>query len=329
MTGRAAALALLGVTGARSPSAAAAATAASAATTARCVPPTACGALRYSVRRERRTPRDVHDADAAPAPSADPKAPRRDGRHRAGERARARGAGRASASVRAWRRAAARSSTSRRWPSELGRPDQLDLPGGRPAPARRRPLRETTEPTSRRRIAAGALRRRRVPRPPGGRPPGHGRHPLRAARLRARRARAHRSLQRRRRTRTRCTSPTACSGATTTRCRSFPARGSASARPSWICDDVASAWREWPFVAARSQAPPDTSYAVVPCDRTARAGFNNPTLTAAGVPLTTTLPGDGIHFERFIIATPGAGPGAGASARRCASARWFTASRRR
>jgi hypothetical protein len=78
--------------------------------------------------------------------------------------------------------------------------------------------------------------------------------------------------------------------------------------------DVASAWREWPFVAARTQATPDVSYAVVPCDRTQSAGFNDPTLTASGVPLTTTLPGDGIHFERFIIAMPGSAvavPGSG------------------
>jgi hypothetical protein len=71
--------------------------------------------------------------------------------------------------------------------------------------------------------------------------------------------------------------------------------------------DVASAWREWPFVAARTQSPPDVSYAVVPCDRPQSAGFNDPTLTASGVPLATTLPGDGMHFERFIIATPGPG----------------------
>jgi hypothetical protein len=71
--------------------------------------------------------------------------------------------------------------------------------------------------------------------------------------------------------------------------------------------DIESAWREWPFVAARTQATPDASYAVVPCDRTQSAGFNDPTLTASGVPLTTTLPGDGISFERFIIAVPGLG----------------------
>jgi hypothetical protein len=70
---------------------------------------------------------------------------------------------------------------------------------------------------------------------------------------------------------------------------------------------IDSAWREWPFVAARTQAPPQGSYAVIPCDRPQSAGFNDPTLTASGVPLVTTLPGDGIHFERFIVAAAGTG----------------------
>lgn len=77
--------------------------------------------------------------------------------------------------------------------------------------------------------------------------------------------------------------------------------------PALDLKDVASAWREWPFVAARTQAPPEAAYAVVPCDHDQSAGFNDPTLTATGVPLVTTLPGDGIHLERFIIATPGPG----------------------
>jgi hypothetical protein len=67
------------------------------------------------------------------------------------------------------------------------------------------------------------------------------------------------------------------------------------------------AWREWPFLAARTQAAPDVSYAVVPCDRPRSAGFNSTTLSASGVPLVTTLPGDGFSHERFILAVPGAG----------------------
>jgi hypothetical protein len=67
------------------------------------------------------------------------------------------------------------------------------------------------------------------------------------------------------------------------------------------------AWRQWPFVAARSQSVPDVSYAVVPCDHDQAAGFNSTTLSAAGVPLAPTLPGDGFSHERFILATPGVG----------------------
>ena len=67
------------------------------------------------------------------------------------------------------------------------------------------------------------------------------------------------------------------------------------------------AWRQWPFLAARSQAPPDVAYAIVPCDCGAGAGFNSTTLSASGLPLAPTLSGDGLHYERFILATPGVG----------------------
>src|SRR4029078_2598539 len=67
------------------------------------------------------------------------------------------------------------------------------------------------------------------------------------------------------------------------------------------------AWREWPLMAARSQGSPDVSYAVVPCDRPQAAGFSSTTLTASGVALAPTLPGDGLSNERFILAVPGPG----------------------
>ena len=86
-----------------------------------------------------------------------------------------------------------------------------------------------------------------------------------------------------------------------------PGTGLGFRAPELNLRDIGDAWREWPFVAARTQAPPDVSYAVVSCDRPTAAGFNNPTLTASGVPLATTLPGDGIHLERFILAQPGPG----------------------
>jgi hypothetical protein len=70
---------------------------------------------------------------------------------------------------------------------------------------------------------------------------------------------------------------------------------------------LSRAWREWPFMAARTQAAPEVAYAAVPCDRLTGAGFNDPTLSAAGVPLAPTLPGDGFSFERFILVEPGPG----------------------
>ncbi|HEV3031889.1 MAG TPA: CehA/McbA family metallohydrolase [Polyangia bacterium] len=70
---------------------------------------------------------------------------------------------------------------------------------------------------------------------------------------------------------------------------------------------LSRAWREWPFMAARTQAVPEVAYAAVPCNRAVAAGFNDPTLSAAGVPLAPTLPGDGLSFERFILAAPGPG----------------------
>jgi hypothetical protein len=71
--------------------------------------------------------------------------------------------------------------------------------------------------------------------------------------------------------------------------------------------NIDDAWREWPFMAARTQAAPEIAYAVVPCDRAQSAGFNATTLSASGVPLVTTLPGDGFSHERFILAVPGPG----------------------
>ncbi len=67
------------------------------------------------------------------------------------------------------------------------------------------------------------------------------------------------------------------------------------------------AWRQWPFVAARTQAAPDVAFAVVPCNHTEGAGFNQTTLSAAGIPLRPTLPGDGVSYERFVIAASGQG----------------------
>ena len=136
--------------------------------------------------------------------------------------------------------------------------------------------------------------------------PGDGRDPLRDARLRARRARAQRSLQRQRRTQHAVPRRRPVLG------RQLRGPVRAWHRPRLPRADAGPGRRREGLarVAVRRGAvasSPDTAYAVVPCDRSQIAGFNSPTLTAAGVPLTTTLPGDGIRFERFIVATLASG----------------------
>ncbi len=89
-----------------------------------------------------------------------------------------------------------------------------------------------------------------------------------------------------------------------------PGRGMGFEAPVIDLQHLDQAWRQWPFLAARSQSTPDTAYAAISCDRAQAAGFNSTTLTAAGVPLGVTESGDGFHFERFILAEvgPGLGP---------------------
>jgi hypothetical protein len=87
----------------------------------------------------------------------------------------------------------------------------------------------------------------------------------------------------------------------------IPIAGHGFKAPDLELTHVSRAWREWPFMAARTQAAPEVAYAAVPCDRPTSAGFNTTTLSAAGVPLVPTLPGDGFSFERFIVAAPGPG----------------------
>ncbi|HEX3904189.1 MAG TPA: CehA/McbA family metallohydrolase [Polyangia bacterium] len=84
-----------------------------------------------------------------------------------------------------------------------------------------------------------------------------------------------------------------------------PGPGLGFVEPALDLLHVDQAWRQWPFLAARSQSSPDTAYAVVSCDRSQGAGFNSTTLTASGVPLGVTESGDGFHFERFILAEAG------------------------
>ena len=86
-----------------------------------------------------------------------------------------------------------------------------------------------------------------------------------------------------------------------------PIRGHGFRLPDLDLLKLWEAWREWPFIAARTQASPDVSFAAVPCNHSQGAGFNQTTLSAAGVPLRPTLAGDGVSYERFLIAAVGQG----------------------
>jgi hypothetical protein len=86
-----------------------------------------------------------------------------------------------------------------------------------------------------------------------------------------------------------------------------PIKGHGFLFPELDLLELSRAWRTWPFLAARPQGSPHVSYAVVGCDGDRLEGFNEPTLSAAGLPLRPTLPGDGMSYQRFILAA--AGPG--------------------
>jgi hypothetical protein len=87
----------------------------------------------------------------------------------------------------------------------------------------------------------------------------------------------------------------------------IPIAGAGFRTPDLDLLHLSDAWRTWPFLAARTQAAPEVAYAVVPCNHAQGAGFNSTTLSAAGVPLVTTLPDDGLSYERFILVAPGPG----------------------
>jgi hypothetical protein len=87
----------------------------------------------------------------------------------------------------------------------------------------------------------------------------------------------------------------------------IPIAGAGFLTPDLDLLHLGDAWRSWPFMAARTQSTPEVAYAAVSCDHDRGAGFNSTTLSAAGVPLMTTLAGDGLSFERFILAVPGPG----------------------
>ncbi len=86
-----------------------------------------------------------------------------------------------------------------------------------------------------------------------------------------------------------------------------PAKGLGFVQPNLDLLHLDAAWREWPFLAARSQSAPDTSYAAISCDRAQGAGFNSTTLTAAGVPLERHAPRRRVSLRTVHPRRTGAG----------------------
>ncbi|MBL8677665.1 MAG: hypothetical protein JNK05_00750 [Myxococcales bacterium] len=65
-----------------------------------------------------------------------------------------------------------------------------------------------------------------------------------------------------------------------------------------------------PYMAASSHAGEDTSYATFSCTEPLLDGVVDPTIVAMGLPRSYVAPGDGLVFERMIVASRGAGLGA-------------------
>ena len=151
---------------------------------------------------------------------------------------RARGAGRARRIRRAWRRRAARSSTSRRSASDAAA-TRSTRSTRRPACSRATP--STTRATPSRSIGGTGgrgLRRRRVPRPPGGRTRGSRSSPATSCAPASRACACAPTSTTARANRTRCTSPTDCSGATTTLLPFVPGTGLGFRAPELNLRDV-------------------------------------------------------------------------------------------
>ncbi len=73
--------------------------------------------------------------------------------------------------------------------------------------------------------------------------------------------------------------------------------------------EIDNSWRSFPWMAASSHSAPDTSYATVSCSRPELQGIQDSTVSAVGLPRTIVRPGEGMVFERLIVAAPGGGIG--------------------
>jgi hypothetical protein len=88
-----------------------------------------------------------------------------------------------------------------------------------------------------------------------------------------------------------------------------PLRGRGFLHPELDLEKLGDAIAKEPFFAAQSPADTDSSYAIVPCDRSEMEAFHSNTVSVSGAPRAVVLPGDGIAFERFVAVAPGPGLG--------------------
>ncbi|MBK7197784.1 MAG: PHP domain-containing protein [Myxococcales bacterium] len=78
--------------------------------------------------------------------------------------------------------------------------------------------------------------------------------------------------------------------------------------------ELTALWKPYPFVAAAAPAPAAPAYGVVACDRPTVAGVNDLEVSALGTPIEVVPPGQGLVFERFVVAAPATDAGGGPAA---------------
>lgn len=91
-----------------------------------------------------------------------------------------------------------------------------------------------------------------------------------------------------------------------------PGPGSGFDHPSFGLSDIATAFRDTPYLVAAAHVAPAATYAEVACDQPALSGFHAEEISAVGVGPWVVPPRDYMVFERFVAAASGAAVSAGA-----------------
>ncbi len=89
-----------------------------------------------------------------------------------------------------------------------------------------------------------------------------------------------------------------------------PVVGQGYALPPLELLELTALWKPYPYVAAATPAPDAPGYGVIACDRPTVAGVNDLEISALGTPIELVAPGQGLVFERFVVAA-GAGTAGG------------------